>query len=228
MVLAVAVCAVSLGGLILLGRLSSRLDEGARFGLFLLAGLASALLGGLVAYDLAWQRQRRALAALEARIVERLTSYDPAGSLFSAEFLRTRLEQECRRSNRYGLSLAVIAVRVLTSRGAGELQTWARISHFMVSTAARALRSEDFAGYIGGLTYAFVLPHTDRAGAEVVLKRLGEQTAAFRPGIGLGLAIYREDGGDTAELLTAAQTDIVHRLRSDTLKAAWNEGTSLD
>ena len=65
------------------------------------------------------------------------------------------------------------------------------------------------------------------AGSRVVLGRLLEQTAPFWPGVGLGLAVYREDGSDASELLKAAEADIVRRSLSASVRTAWNEHRSL-
>jgi GGDEF domain-containing protein len=189
--------------------------------------LAWGLLISGITYALAGLSFQRALARLEARVLERLAAADEEGSLFSASFFRTRLEQECRRASRYGLPLSVVMIRFLKPRGGDSDEGWARTTNFLVSTAAQVIRSEDVAGYLGRMRYGLVLPHTDRAGAEVVLRRLAGQLAPLQPGVGLGIAVYRDNGVGADELLAAAERDIARRVRGVGVSRAWNEQPQL-
>jgi hypothetical protein len=189
--------------------------------------LAWGLFIGGITYALAGLSFQRALARLEARVLERLAAADEEGSLFSASFFRTRLEQESRRASRYGLPLSVVVVRFLKPRGGDTDDGWARTTNVLVATAAQVIRSEDVAGYLGRMRYGLILPHTDRAGAEVVLQRLAGHLAPLQPGVGLGVAVYRDDGVAAEELIAAAERDIARRVRGVGVPRAWNEQPQL-
>jgi GGDEF domain-containing protein len=163
---------------------------------------------------------RRLLARIEAETRRRLASTEQASS-FSARVFLERLGQECRRSGRYGLELTVLRLRcdpdAVAKLGAPDDAAAAIVT----ATAAR-LRSEDVVGRLSELEYAFFLPHTNRAGAEIVVGRfdtLGELVAS------VGMAEFGDDGMEPNDLLRAAGADAERRLRHAERERGWNQRT---
>jgi diguanylate cyclase (GGDEF)-like protein len=81
----------------------------------------------------------------------------------------------------------------------------------LVAGCLRAnLRETDAAGRWGGDEFLVVLPHTDAAGAEAVMRRLEASCAALPAVLGFplvvscGAACYPQDGARTEDLLAAA------------------------
>jgi hypothetical protein len=161
---------------------------------------------------------RRLLTRIEAETRRRLDTTAQA-STFSAPFFLERLEQECRRSKRYGLSLSVILLRcdphAVARLGAPE-DAGAAVIH----AAAVYLRSEDVVGRLSDLEYAFFLPHTPRAGAEIVLNRL---TALEDLVESLGLAVFGDDAYEPNNLLRHAGLDAERRLKLAETQRGWNQ-----
>jgi GGDEF domain-containing protein len=191
---------------------------------FLVNMLAS---GGLTAagcflvYQVLHSHYRQALAELESRLALRLGVQDSAGTLFSSQFFRTRLEQECKRSIRYKLSMALLIVDFKAIAGLTGEEMRIKISKAMVLAAARIVRSEDVVGYVGDLRYAFLLPHTDAAGAEVVVKRINDALREFSPKV--GVATLPSDGTTGADLIAGAAADVQHRATRLARSRLWNE-----
>jgi GGDEF domain-containing protein len=142
---------------------------------------------------------RRLLARIEHETRRRLLSTEQATS-FSTRFFLERLAQECHRSRRYGLDLSVIRLRC-DAQEVARLGSGDDAGVAVVTAAAERLCSEDVVGRLSVLEFAFFLPHTDRAGAEVVLERLGALEALIES---LGLAVFGDDAADVNGLLRAA------------------------
>jgi GGDEF domain-containing protein len=166
------------------------------------------------------QRWRRTTARIEEETRRRLASSEQVSS-FSPRVFLDRLAQECRRSHRYGLELAVIRMRCdqLHVAHLGRSDT-AGVA--VVTAAAEHLRSEDVVGRLSETEFAFFLPHTNRAGAEVVLERL-EGLGALAES--MGIAVLGEDAGDANGLLLAAERDAERRFQLAETKRKWNQKT---
>jgi GGDEF domain-containing protein len=90
----------------------------------------------------------------------------------------------------------------------------------VITATAAYLRSEDVVGRLSELEYAFFLPHTNRAGAEVVIGRLD----ALGPLVeSLGLAVYREDAIEPNDLLRVAGADAERRQKHAERERGWNQ-----
>src|SRR3954471_14914352 len=157
------------------------------------AGYAFGLSAALVQRNT--RHWRRLLARIEAETRRRLASTEQTSS-FSARIFLERLDQECRRSSRYGPDLSVLRLRcapdVVAKLGAPDDAAAA-----IVTASAARLRSEDVAGRLSELEYAFFLPHTNRAGAEIVIGRfdtLGDLVAS------VGSAEFGDDGTEPNDL----------------------------
>jgi len=124
----------------------------------------------------------------------RLAIYDHETGLFAEWYLAMRLDEECSRAGRYTEELSVVLIAVEPSAD--------RISdedHVLDAIRVK-LRSVDLAGCLGTARFLLVLPHTDAAGANVLLERLRE-LATFDAAI----AAFPADGSSATELYAAAE-----------------------
>ena len=162
----------------------------------------------------------RLLARIEADTRRRLASTEQESS-FSARFFLERLGQECRRSARYGLPLSIIRLRC-DSYAVAQLGAADDAGATVVTATAANLRAEDVVGRLSEIEYAFFLPHTNRAGAEVVIARLDALGALVES---LGLAVFGEDGTEPNDLLRSAGADAERRLKHAERERGWNQRT---
>ena len=191
---------------------------GAGFATVVAAAYAVALSAALVKRNT--RHWRLLLARVEAETRRRLASTEEASGI-SARFFLERLGQECRRSGRYGLDLSVIRLRCDAAEVA-KLGVAEDASAAVLTATAAHLRSEDVVGRLNDLEYAFFLPHTKGAGAELVLERLD----ALGPLVeSVGLAVFGEDGTEPNDLLRAAGADAERRLRHAERERGWNQRT---
>jgi hypothetical protein len=124
----------------------------------------------------------------------RLAIYDHDTGLFAEWYLAMRLDEECSRASRYSAPLSVILVAVEPS--ADRMADEARV----LDAIRVKLRAVDFAGCLATARYLLVLPHTDTAGANVLLGRLRE-LATFDAAV----AEFPVDGGSATELYAATE-----------------------
>jgi GGDEF domain-containing protein len=161
---------------------------------------------------------RRLLSRIEVETRRRLDTSAQV-STFSAAFFLERLEQECRRTKRYGLALSVIRLRC-DAHAVAKLGAPDDAAAAVIHAAAAYLRSEDVVGRLSDLEYAFFLPHTPRAGAEVVLDRLKGLEDLVES---LGLAVFSDDAWEPNSLLRAAGLDAERRLKLAETQRGWNQ-----
>src|SRR3972149_5701674 len=129
---------------------------------------ASALLGAL-AVTLSYLDARRinehATATLRKesdRAKKHIALHDVATAIFHRWYFDLRLDEETRRSQRYGQPVSVIALRV---RPTPELSAGAAAESLNMQyaqLAARALRAVDIPASLGEFEYAACLPNTDQ------------------------------------------------------------------
>ncbi|MBS2029815.1 MAG: diguanylate cyclase [Deltaproteobacteria bacterium] len=106
----------------------------------------------------------------------RLAITDPLTGLYNPRHLRKRLDEEFRRTLRYGQPLALLII---------DLDRFKRINdtfghpvgdavlRHVSGVLQNALRTTDLLARQGGEEFAAVLPQTARAGADLVARRLG-------------------------------------------------------
>jgi GGDEF domain-containing protein len=177
----------------------------------LTAGLAPAALFAL--YALLLERAARAHVTanhdgLDFDIRERLSAYDPAAVAFAQSYVRTRLDEEIRRSQRYSLPLSVVVISLDMSRRAEA--DLASLTTSVVRIASSLMRAEDIVGHLGGFEYVFCLPHTSAEGAKVVFERLMDELSPYAPSA--GMAVLEPDSVATgASMLKTAREDAARR-----------------
>ncbi|MGQ9531750.1 MAG: GGDEF domain-containing protein [Desulfotomaculales bacterium] len=138
---------------------------------------------------------------------------DPLTGLLNRRGVERALRRELARARRHGLPLAVLFgdldglkdINDAHGHRAGDAALR------LVAGCLRAnLRETDAAGRWGGDEFLVVLPHTDAAGAEAVMRRLKASCAAlsavldFPVEVSCGAACCPEDGTQVEELLAAA------------------------
>lgn len=177
----------------------------------------AACIGSAIFFD---QHRRFTMIAhllrIDIEIKRRLANSDSAASSFSRHFFESRLEQEIKRSRRYGIALSLITVSLDSANHDAQAASTA-----VLSTTARLLRSEDIVGYLAPFQYAFCLPHTEADGANVVVRRLEDALAAYSPQLGvasLGPAHVSFD-----QLIETALRDANRRASAAATVKTWDE-----
>ncbi len=124
---------------------------------------------------------------------------------YQRRYFIERVDEEIYHARRYDLpgSLAIVRSASVSRQGA-------RALHEFVESKLRRL---DFGGLLGNGDYAICLPHTPRAGAEILVGRLKEHLAEFSPTV--VCVAFPEDGVTFDELNGAAAK-------------AWPAGTEAD
>jgi hypothetical protein len=113
---------------------------------------------------------------------------------YQRAYFEERVGQEIYRSRRYKTETTVLLVRIpAVSRRA------ARALYTFVSTQ---LRTIDCAGLMGTGDYGICLPHTPKAGGEVVARRIRAFMDEYQPLV--GVASYGPEGTEFQSLFEAA------------------------
>lgn len=112
--------------------------------------------------------------------------------LATADHFAIRGEQECSRALRYGRSLSLIVLRLQSEGGAAErrLHEWLRSAPHVSDVPAR----------LGVTDYALLIPESDAAGAESMIRRLHE-SAPYVTALSVGFPV---DGASWEELYANA------------------------
>jgi GGDEF domain-containing protein len=166
-------------------------------------GGLSVLLGTAVTLKSASQEARHeettSRLRSESARAKKLALYDPSTAIFHRWYFELRLEEEVRRSERYGQCVSVIALRIDQSAHGSEDQP---LNLEIAQLAARTLRGVDIPASLGEFEYAFCLPNTDPDGARITARRLREVLGRGRCSI--GIACYPYDSSDSKKVLEYA------------------------
>ena len=144
-----------------------------------------------------------AVLALQSQ-VEHTRTDGPAG-LHQRWYMEWRLRQEVARCRRYGLSMAVIAVKVEGPEGA-PLETWLPEATKAAEVTASAVRNVDLAAEIGVGEFALSLVHCDQVGAVAAMGRLAHELDGFK--LQMGCAVFPDDDVASGELINLARDRI--------------------
>jgi GGDEF domain-containing protein len=132
--------------------------------------------------------------------VRRTVLYDGDIGLYQGWYFELRLREEAQRCDRYGLSFAVIAVRLLNLQRYDVAEdAWQRQASQAAYLAAKSVRTVDLAASIGAGEFAICLVHCDQAGAERAVLRLAE--ALRDHPCEIGISTYPEDKLDHPGML---------------------------
>jgi diguanylate cyclase (GGDEF)-like protein len=149
-------------------------------------------------------------AVAEAQLREMVVT-DPLTGLPNYRRLLEVLGMEIARSNRHDRPFAVVFFDMdglkRINDELGHLIGSRAVCRF-AETLQAVCRTTDTAARYGGDEFVAVLPDTDRPGAELVVRRLGERLAEDRAdpplAVSAGIAVYPQDGGTPTTLLSAA------------------------
>ncbi|MDO8880376.1 MAG: diguanylate cyclase [Coriobacteriia bacterium] len=180
----------------------------------LLTGLSAFVLCGIVV-GIQARRQRT-----HAQALERVSTRDPVTGVRKAESFYARLNEEMRRSDRYGSDVGVVLARVEDidefSRTFGRYKTDLMLEH-LADIMRLSARDTDIMGRVGPETFALAIPHADPAAAETVARRVAAASAAaefegdaLEPATHCRVSVtsvsYPADAGDVPGLLSTAST----------------------
>ena len=171
-------------------------------------------------------RSKVELLRLERDELARLAITDPLTGLYNSRHLRKRLDEEFRRTLRYGQPLALLII---------DLDKFKRINdtfghpvgdavlRHVSGVLQNALRTTDLLARQGGEEFAAVLPQTARAGADLVARRLGaalEQSPFLLRGnpplsitASIGVSHAPEAGVSSPDDLVAAADEALYRAK---------------
>jgi diguanylate cyclase (GGDEF)-like protein/PAS domain S-box-containing protein len=169
-------------------------------------------------YEELLDEYRRDLEAANARLeqanirLRELATTDALTGLYNRLVFQRRLEDECKRSGRYGTPMSLILIDVdhfksfndTFGHPAGD-ETLQIVSRLLRSVA----RATDVVARFGGEEFAVVCPNTDLAGAVVVAERCRQAVEAaswkWRPvTVSAGVAQFTPDMPDATALVSAA------------------------
>ena len=150
--------------------------------------------------------------------VEHIGQTGGGPGLYHRWYFDLRLKEEAERCRRYGISMAVVVLKV-QPRARTESGTWLRpvVPSVAASATANSIREVDFSTALGPSEFALCLVHCDGAGAEAAVARLGEELAGYKHRA--GYAIYPQDGGSGKALVAIANARALG-MQPDKAKAA--------
>lgn len=121
---------------------------------------------------------------------------DPESGWYKPWYFDLRFHEEYDRSRRYGVPMSLICVQ-LRRPDAGTA-----VRDRLAAAGKSLLRSTDLRSQLDDVNFALCLPHTDEAGAAVVMERLVRLLSDFEPLV--GRATFPADGDDAEMLLGRA------------------------
>ena len=156
-------------------------------------------------------------------MVKEMLNIDELTGLYNYRYLEIALERELRRSERFGLSLAIIFLDVdmlkVVNDTYGHL-IGSRVLKEVGAVLKKAVREVDIVIRYGGDEYTIILVETGRQGAAIVAERMRKtlETHPFVLGENLevkltaclGFACYPEDSKSKLELLEMADRAMYH------------------
>lgn len=147
---------------------------------------------------------------------QRLSLTDPLTGLFNYRYLRESLRRELERANRFGRTLAVVALDLDHFKDVNDTYGHAVGDLVLVEIARRirgVTREVDVAFRRGGEEFVILLPETDTAGGSALARRLAGEVRGtpvrardhmINVTVSIGVAVYPEHGGTGSAVLEAA------------------------
>jgi diguanylate cyclase (GGDEF)-like protein len=140
---------------------------------------------------------------------------DPLTGLYNRRLFEEYFEKELNRSRRYDLSLALIVLDLHMFKDVNDRFGHPRgdeVLRMAASTLRHSMRTSDYAFRIGGDEFALLLPQADAEQAGTLGRRIHTNfSAVLQPqrmdlplGLDYGLAVYPQDGDQTAILMKVA------------------------
>jgi GGDEF domain-containing protein len=132
----------------------------------------------------------------------RAAIFDGHIGLHQRWYMEWRLKQECARCRRYGLSLALVAVKLDGLHEASE-DAWLAEATRAADVTANAVRNVDMAAELTPTEFALSLVHCDALGAVAAMQRLANELQAYS--VQMGYVVFPEDEGSPTELIELAR-----------------------
>lgn len=191
-------------------RIVDRVPTAYRLGLL----AAIALAGG---FALATIRQGR-----RARHAEAEALVDPLTGLANRRAFDRRLEEEWKRSDRYGRPLGLVMLdldgfkQLNDTRGHKEGD---RVLRETAALIADRLREIDMAARLGGDEFAALCPETPSEGLDALTHSLGETLQGLAVGVSIGYASREPTDEEPLDLLARADAAMYRNKRAETVRS---------
>ena len=119
--------------------------------------------------------------------------------IYTSEYWRLRLSEECKRSERYlhFFSVLVLAPEPFIQDDISEMEKLGNIASLIRSN----VRATDILGVMEDKSLVMILPETPGEGALTVSRRLVELVKLRRESMNIKMALYPRDGSHDLELL---------------------------
>jgi len=129
--------------------------------------------------------------------------FDELTGVFTSQYWRLRLAEECRRSERYLHFFSVLTLDTAPFVQGEESQLRAEKLAEIAGLLRSNVRSTDIIGLMEDGNFALILPETPGEGAQAVIRRLTEQIRLIegdKP-VRMKVAVYPRDGSSDVDLL---------------------------
>jgi len=156
-------------------------------------------------------------------VAKNLLNIDELTGLYNYRYLEIALEREVRRSERYGLNLAIIFLDVDMLKAVNDRHghlVGSRVLKEVAAVIKKSVREVDIVIRYGGDEYTIILIETGRSGAAVVAERIRrtiantaiviDENLTISLTASLGFACYPEDAQSKLELLEMADRAMYH------------------
>ncbi len=158
--------------------------------------------------------------------MEKMATTDGLTGLYNHRTFQERLQEMLARADRQKTALAVLLTDVDHFKKVNDTHGHPVGDQVLKGVAAavqRSVRKVDLAARYGGEEFAVVLEGTDKAGAKLLADRIRTEVekltfssaeGQFQVTISLGIAIFRDDGVESKELISAADQALYHSKRN--------------
>ena len=158
----------------------------------------------------------------ELRKLRHNASTDPLTGLNNRRMFEEHLRREINSSGRYGSSFALLSIDLRKFKSINDTYGHAagdEILRCVARASLETIRASDIACRVGGDEFAILLPRAQRSNAEALAERIARKfeeyagAYAHKTAVGLdyGIAIFPEDGHDSASLFASADKTLYSR-----------------
>jgi GGDEF domain-containing protein len=137
--------------------------------------------------------------------MRRTVLYDGDAGLYQRWYMELRLSEESARCVRYGISMALLVVRLNASKITGRAEDgWQSEANQAAFLTAKTVRTVDLSALLGPREFAVCLVHCDRRGANVAAARLEKALRSYMPSV--GLVVIPEEKVEPKHLIELARS----------------------